>query len=30
MGEEVKATGGAVNTAATGGKPVVDANKPTT
>ena len=30
MGEEVKATGGAVNTAATGGKPVVDASKPTT
>ena len=30
MGEEVKTTGGAVNTAATGGKPVVDASKPTT
>lgn len=30
MGEEVKSTGGAVNTAATGGKPVVDASKPTT
>jgi len=30
MGEEVKSTGGAVNTAATGGKPVVDESKPKT
>ena len=30
MGEEVKTTGGAVNTAATGGKPAVDASKPVT
>ena len=30
MGEEVKTTGGAVNTAATEGKPVVDASKPVT
>jgi len=30
MGEEVKSTGGAVNTAATGGKPTVDESKPKT
>jgi len=30
MGEEIKSTGGAVNTAATGGKPVVDDSKPKT
>ena len=30
MGEEVKSTGGAVNTAATGGKPNVDQGKPVT
>ena len=30
MGEEVKTTGGAVNTAATGGKPNVDQGKPVT
>ena len=30
MGEEVKTTGGAVDTAATGGKPNVDPNKPKT